>query len=147
MQSFDGNASDQASLVSMIQTFVSCFQAGEEVGIFVSDSGIYSAGNIQTELKNLDWITRVPETIHEVKALIETTQSIDLQPFTSFPGYRYKATSSNYGGVAQRWLLVQSNLLAQAVQKTYDSKGIQQKAKAAQKIEKKKSYWFKEASE
>lgn len=147
MQSFDGNASDKETLVTMIKNFVNCFKAGEDVGIFVSDSGIYSANNIKAELKAIDWITRVPETINEAKALIDSTQCADLQSSILFSGYAYKVVSSNYGGVAQRWLVVQSDPLAKAVRKTYHGKVEKEIAKASQKIEKKKVHCFKETAE
>jgi transposase len=147
MQGFDGNASDKETLVTMIQNFVSCFKEGESIGIFIADSGIYSADNIKTELKTVEWITRVPETITEAKLLVENTQCTDLQPSTSFAGYHYKAVRSNYGDVAQRWLLLQSEPLAEAIRKTYAEKAAKEKARASQKLEKKMSYSFKEAAE
>jgi transposase len=147
MQVFDGNASDKETLVTMIQNFVSCFKEGDDVGIFISDSGIYSADNIKEELKTIDWITRVPESIKSAKELVENTQYADLQPSTSFSGYRYKAIQSDYGGVAQRWLLLESEPLAQAVRKTYNEKVKKEIAQACQKIERKQVHSFKEATE
>jgi transposase len=147
MQSFDGNASDKETLVTMIQNFVSCFEAGDNVGIFISDSGIYSADNINDGLKTIDWITRVPETINAAKELIENTQYADLQASTLFSGYGYKAIKSDYGGVAQRWLLLQSEPLAKAIRKTYGDKAKKEMQQAHQKIEKKQTHAFKEATE
>lgn len=147
MQSFDGNASDKETLVRLIQNFVSCFQSGEEVGIFVSDSGIYSAENIHTDLQTVAWITRVPETINEAKALINDTQTTDLVASALFPGYSHKSVSSNYGSVDQRWLLVQSEPLAKATRKTYNGKIEKEMAKVRRKIDKKKFYLFKNNTE
>lgn len=147
MQSFDGNASDKETLVRLIQNFVSCFQSGEEVGIFVSDSGIYSAENIHTDLQTVAWITRVPETINEAKALINDTQTTDLVASALFPGYSHKSVSSKYGTVDQRWLLVQSAPLAKAVRKTYNDKIEKEIVKVSQRIEKKKAYLFKDDTE
>ena len=147
MQGFDGNASDKETLVTMIQNFVQCFKEGESIGIFVSDSGIYSADNINEGLKSVEWITRVPETISEAKKLVDTTQRIDLQVSTSFSGYSYKAVRSDYGGVAQRWLLFHSEPLEKAVRKTYTEKANKEMAQVLQKIAKKKEYLFKESEE
>ncbi len=143
MQAFDGNASDKETLVTLINNFVSCFKEGESVGIFISDAGIYSADNICNDLKAIEWITRVPETIGEAKKLLEETQSIDLQDSTSFKGYRYLAVPSNYGGVAQRWFVIESAPLAKAVTKTYTGKAQKQIEQSEQKINKKKDYLFK----
>jgi transposase len=147
MQAFDGNASDKETLVTLIKNFISCFDKGESVGIFISDAGIYSADNINEELTDVDWITRVPETIGEAKKLLEEVQAIDLQDSILFEGYKYKAFESNYGGVAQRWLLTQSEPLAKAIEKTYRDKATKQVESSIQKIEKKRDYLFKESIE
>ena len=147
MQGFDGNASDKETLVTMIQSFVKCFEAGESIGIFIADAGIYSADNINEGLKTVEWITRVPETISEAKRLIEDTQRVDLQQSTLFPDYHYKAISSRYGGVEQRWLLFHSAPLEKAVRKTYTEKAKKELEQVSQKIAKKKAYLFKETAE
>jgi transposase len=147
MQSFDGNASDKETLVTMIQNFVSCFEAGESVGIFISDSGIYSADSIKTELKTIEWITRVPETMSSVKELIDSTPSSELQAAKLFANYQYKAIGSDYGDVAQRWLLVQSEPLAKAVRKTYVEKAKQAQEQAQRKIAQKQAHLFKNPTE
>ena len=147
MQNFDGNRSDKETLSSMIKNYISCFAAGEKAGIFICDSGVYSAENINEELKFADWITRVPETIKQVQSLKKDTQSCDLKPFTSIEGYRYYATTSNYGGVSQRWLLVESEPLAQAVEKTYLEKSSTEQAIVRSKLEKKKGSIFKKEGE
>lgn len=106
MQSFDGNASDKESLSSMIKAYISCFEAGENGGIFICDSGVYSAENIKEELKMADWITRVPETIKEVQVLRKNTKDADFKDVMGIAGYRFYATKSEYGGVSQRWLVI-----------------------------------------
>ncbi len=147
MQAFDGNASDKETLVTLIKNFIKCFEEGESVGIFVSDAGIYSAENINEELQIAEWITRVPETIGEAKRLIEETQSIDLQESKLFEGYRYLALCSTYGGVKQRWFVIESAPLAKAVHKTYTAKAEKQVLSFVQKMEKKKDFLFKNTSE
>lgn len=147
MQAFDGNASDKETLVTLIKNFINCFKEGESVGVFISDAGIYSADNISEDLKMVEWITRVPETIGEAKRLLEETQSIDLQDSISFSGYRYLAVESHYGGVAQRWFVIASAPLAKAVTKTYTVKAEKQVVSIEQKMDKKKDYLFKEPTE
>ncbi len=147
MKSFDGNASDKESLVSLIKNFVACFESGESAGIFISDAGIYSADNIQEDLKTIEWITRVPETIGDAKKWLEEVQFIDLQDSILFEGYRYSALCSTYGGVPQRWFVIESAPLAKAVRKTYTTKIQKQIEQIEQKIHKKKDYLFKEPTE
>lgn len=149
MQAFDGNASDKQTLVAMIKQFLSCFAEGEEVGIFIADAGIYSADNISKDLQNVAWITRVPGTLKEVKDWIDRTEDADLQDFSTMPGYRYRPVTSNYGGVAQRWLLIQSAPLARAVTHTETANASKQLAAFEQKIQQqqgtKKPYFLTEA--
>lgn len=111
MQTFDGNASDKDTLVTMIKEFISRFEQGADVGIMVSDAGVYSANNIAIELKGVDWITRVPETIGEAKELVKCSKDADFQSFTEFLGYKYRAVWSTYGGVKQRWFVIESEPL------------------------------------
>jgi transposase len=147
MQTFDGNASDKETLATLITNFVNCFEAGESVGIFIADAGIYSAEKIGEDLKNIDWITRVPETINEAKKLLEETQAIDFQDSTQFEGYRYYAVPSHYGGVSQRWFVVQSAPLAKAVRQTVTTKAQKQLECIPQKITKQMDSLFKDPQE
>lgn len=147
MQAFDGNASDKETLVTLIKNFIKCFKEGESVGIFVSDAGIYSAENIKEDLKTVEWITRVPETIGAAKELIEQTQSVDLQDSKLFEGYRYLALCSIYGGVKQRWFVIESAPLAKGIHKTYTAKAEKQIGSIVQKLSKKQDFLFKEPTE
>jgi transposase len=148
MQAFDGNANDKQTLVTMIETFIGCFEAGEDLGIFISDAGIYSADNIiSAPMKATGWITRIPETIGLVKEWIENTQLSDLQEFTNIPGYRYRAVPSLYAGVEQRWFVIESAPLAHAVTKTMNEKAQTQIGSVKAKIAKKATQWFREQTE
>lgn len=147
MQAFDGNANDKQTLVTMIEKFVSCFEAGESPGIFISDAGVYGAENISGPMKKIGWITRVPETIGLAKEWIEKTQETDFQAFANIPGYRFRAVSSMYGGIEQRWFVIESKPLADAVTKTLEAKAQAQVDSARAKIRKKGAKRFGEQSE
>jgi transposase len=148
MQAFDGNANDKQTLLTMIETFIGCFEAGEDLGTFISDAGIYSADNVISDvMKKISWITRVPETIGLVKEWIEKTQLSDLQEFTNIPGYRYRAVPSQYAGVEQRWFVIESAPLAHAVNKTMNEKAQTQMGSMKAKIEKKATQWFRQQTE
>ena len=71
----------------------------------IVDSAIYSDDNI-TELGEYTlWITRVPATITEVKDLLNT--DIELKSCTDIR-YSYYETTSSYGDIEQKWILIQS---------------------------------------
>ncbi len=75
---------------------------------WVADSALYSAENIKELSENGSWLTRVPETIKEVKDLINNVLPEKMECFSepSLSNYRYQNFTSNYGGVEQEWLLV-----------------------------------------
>jgi transposase len=74
--------------------------------LMIADSALYSAANLAL-MKNLKWLCRVPLTVAEAKLLVSqlTTEQFVL---SGLEGYRIAAHTSNYGGVAQRWLVVES---------------------------------------
>jgi transposase len=147
IQTFDGNCSDKESLSTMIQNYISNFEAGADAGIFICDSGVYSAANIKEDLKNAQWITRVPETISEAKLLVKDSKASDFQVVEGFPTYGYYAHNSNYGDVAQRWLVIHSGPLEVGVRKTYAEKANKEIAAVMGKLSKKENYLFKEEGE
>jgi transposase len=140
MQCFDGNSSDKDHLPTLVNHYVECLQAGQKVGIFIADSGIYSAENISDKLTGLEWITRVPETIGTAKQLISDTSQQDLSTVEDIEGYSIKAFESQYGGVCQRWLLVYSEPLFKAATKTIEDKANKQ----IQQLQPKTQKWAKE---
>lgn len=141
MQTFDGNASDKQTLVAMIEKFVSCFEKGADIGIMIADSGVYSAENM-VKLKEIDWITRVPETSTEAKEAIKKTTTEELINFANTPGYGYKSINSQYGGIAQRWLVVQSAAQIAAATKTVNAKATKEIAACQKALEKKSNEKF-----
>ncbi|BAY29020.1 hypothetical protein NIES2107_08610 [Nostoc carneum NIES-2107] len=56
---------------------------------------------------NLKWVSRVPATLTAAKELLENI-SIDAFILTKIPGYRIAPCCNDYGGVRQRWLVVES---------------------------------------
>lgn len=64
LQPLDGNASDKSALLHAIQQFhAQVQQSDEDAGVYVADSGVYSAANITTlNQAGVRWVSRVPET-------------------------------------------------------------------------------------
>jgi len=104
----NGNESDSAIFAVLMKEFRqqwdcdSIFVAVDEVAHRVA--ALYSADNIQS-LTNLKWITRVPATIKEAEQLMEHL-STDALNASSNEGYRIACVCSTYGGIQQRWLVV-----------------------------------------
>jgi len=128
VETLSGNASDKTTLVKSVKKIQKSLELDEKI-YHVADSAIYSEDN-STELgdKTL-WITRVPATINEVKDLMNT--EIELE-FCTDQRYSYYETTSSYGGMEQKWVLIQSKDMKKRMEKTFDRK-IEKEQENAQK--------------
>lgn len=109
----DGNEVDQAVFAELLRAFKAELDLD---ALFVADSALYSAGSLES-LRGLRWLCRVPLTIKEAK---QTVSGIAEEEFitpssssssSALTGYKIHETSSNYGEVSQRWLVLQSEAL------------------------------------
>ena len=102
-QSGNGNDSDKAKFAELISNFKK--QVDFET-IFVADSALYSAGNLLV-IKHLKWITRVPLSIKAAQFYVREIPESELAD-TDLKGYKAVARESNYGGIKQKWLIIES---------------------------------------
>lgn len=104
MESHSGNASDKTTMPAAAVKIRQLCQAlaDAEDFIYVGDSAIYS--NILQSSKDLFWISRVPENIKEIQALVSTPDS-NLTWIQLANGYSYYAVHAEYKGVKQRWVM------------------------------------------
>jgi transposase len=123
-----GNASDKVSLVESIERFHQQVADAPEPFVTIFDAGGYSEENIQRISGRTHFLSRVPETIKEVKALYDGAELSKMTPAAD-PRYRYQEVKSAYGGVAQRWLLVHSSANEEAHQKTIQKKRAQERTR------------------
>ncbi len=83
LQPLDGNASDKRVLLQAVQALTQQLrESGESPGVYVADSGLYSAQNmIQLNAAGVRWISRVPETSTAAQAMVqerlETSEPLD----------------------------------------------------------------------
>jgi transposase len=99
----DGNEADQATFAGLIRRFEA--QLNLEA-LFVADSALYGAEHLST-LSRLCWLCRVPATLTEAKRLLSEVSEEAFAESRAMEGYRLYETKSNYGGVSQRWLVVE----------------------------------------
>ncbi len=104
LSAVSGNVSDKTSMPEMAQAYLDQFGADETMPVLVADSALYSADTIQNWSQG-KWVTRVPATSSEAKHLLAETRDEQLQA-AEREGYFYTETTSEYGGVDQRWLVV-----------------------------------------
>ncbi len=125
----DGNESDQAIFAQLMGEFREQWDCE---ALFVADAALYNQENLQS-LTNLQWLSRVPATIKEAQQLMEhLPDDEEAFVFSQLKGYRYACVDSTYGGIKQRWLVVESEARKEADLKQLEEK-IQAQHQLAQK--------------
>ena len=107
MRVADGNEADQAVFAELLRDFRAQLDFD---ALFVTDAALYGADNLAS-LGSLRWLCRVPATLTEARQALRHTPRADFTESEHYEGYRFAELESNYGGVAQRWLVVHSDEL------------------------------------
>ena len=111
--SASGNSNDKERFAELMSRYRKLLDLD---ALFVADSALYqrsaeaqpySQENLLAR-SGLRWITRVPVTLKEAKALLEHAEAAAFSP-SSLTGYRISERTSDYGGVKQRWLIIESD--------------------------------------
>ncbi len=103
MKMGDGNQSDQKQFAQRIKEFKNTFEFS---GLMVADAALYTQENLQY-LGNIEWLTRVPLTVKAAQKLVREIDT-DTLIASQQVGYSYAKVKQNYGGIEQRWLIVES---------------------------------------
>jgi transposase len=98
-----GNESDKAMFGKIL---VEYSQQVDFESIMIADSALYSAKNLIL-IKDLKWISRVPLSIKKAKDLVKKVKTENLKDSGS-KGYHYWEQKVIYGGIEQRWMMVES---------------------------------------
>ena len=125
----DGNESDSAIFGKILCQFKKQLNLDS---LMVADSALYTAENLGL-MTNLKWLSRVPAKIKQTKSLISRLRSEDFTAST-IKGYSFSEQTSNYGGIEQRWLVVESEARRQSDLKRLDKKNQQAEKEASQKL-------------
>ena len=108
IESLDGNKSDKETLQNTIEK-VNKFVSGldmEKPFSWIADSALYNKKKL-LKTNNFIWITRIPITLTESKEFItRKKESLEWEEIDS--NYKYTKKGSNYGGIAQNWLMFHS---------------------------------------
>ena len=100
-----GNESDNSIFASICQDFKKQLNLDS---LMVADSALYTAPNLEM-LTNLRWLTRVPLSLKQAQQLVSQLNESEFHE-SSLTGYSWSEHKSNYGGIEQRWLVVESSL-------------------------------------
>jgi transposase len=102
LEVLSGNSSDRVTFAQTVRAYSEQLQ-GEASVVLVMDSAGYSAENLAS-LWDVAWLMRVPETVGQAKELV---RGVELGEMTRLEaGYWGCEVASEYGNVAQRWLVV-----------------------------------------
>ena len=106
LQLLAGNASDRATLAQQVAEVVYQFRAErEEEPVYVADSALYSEATMtELERKGVWWISRVPETTLQAKALVAEEALI----WHGTEELRWCEREVSIGERTERWILAQS---------------------------------------
>lgn len=105
-----GNQSDKTRFVEVVQKMKEQFDIET---VYVADAALYSEQNIQ-QMGQMRWLTRVPLNLKIAQELAESNPE---WKGTTIKGYRVAEVESNYGGIKQRWILVESSARMKSDQK------------------------------
>jgi transposase len=107
MRVADGNEADRAVFAELLRDFRAQLDFD---ALFVADAALYGAENLAS-LGSLRWLCRVPATLSEARQALSRTPRAAFVQSEHHKGYRFAELESNYGGLAQRWLVVHSDEL------------------------------------
>lgn len=116
IETLSGSTSDKKSFARTVKSFQKQFRK-DTMPYMVMDSAFYTKQNIG-ECHDICWVTRVPETIQEVRSHYEMLDIDRMQDRGK--RYRTQSVQSTYGGVTQRWLLVYSSHAYEREIKTFE---------------------------
>src|SRR5215475_12012226 len=126
-QPLSGNSHDGKAFGQVISDHIAQLHTTANPTYLVADSALYSAENLHKLAQtSLTWITRVPATLQEAQAVLTQADPQPMAPLTE--GYRYHVVPSNYGGVAQRWVVIYSEPRQPQAQRTVDKQWLKQSA-------------------
>ncbi len=125
----DGNEADNAVFAKILGEFREQLTLDS---LMVADSALYSASNLAL-MVNLKWLCRVPLTIKEAKELVSTISEEQLVN-SGIDSYKLAVHKSHYGGIEQRWLVVESQSRREADQDKLQQKLLKSEKEAQKKL-------------
>lgn len=107
MKPASGNSNDMEGFKQIVKAHIGSLKAAQASRYLVADAALY----VKETIVDLDaqgqlFITRVPQTLKEAKALVKQASSLTFMPISQ--GYEGASYDSEYGGVKQKWLLIRS---------------------------------------
>ena len=125
----DGNENDKVVFGEIASEYKTLVDFDTMV---ISDSALYTHKNLKL-MGEIEWLSRVPLSILEAKNLVSELASSDLKS-SELEGYSHCEVENNYGGIPQRWLVVESEKRKKSDLEKLDNKISQEEEKAQHKL-------------
>ncbi len=125
----DGNQVDSAVFGQILCDFKKQLNLD---ALFVADSALSTAKNLVI-IKNFQWLSRVPLAVKQAKQLISQLTDSDFIK-SKISGYKWSQQCSDYAGITQRWLVVESALRREADLRQLEKAVKKSETEAKQKI-------------
>lgn len=107
MSPANGNANDKTEFYKLVKEFKDSVKSACDSKYHIGDSALYTKDTIQAiDDQNRIFITRVPAVLAQAKQLINNINQHELIDFTEH--YKGSWIDSDYAGIKQKWLLIQS---------------------------------------
>ena len=141
MKPASGNTSDKSGFEQIVKAHLSSLKSAHENPYFVMDSAGYTQANLSFFHEQKRYlVSRVPAQIKAAKQLISTVRLSQMTSLSNgYQGYWY---DSDYGEVAQKWLLVFSQQAFEREQKTLDKQILKQAEQTRKSFKKLKAQAF-----
>lgn len=137
MEALNGNSSDKTSFhntIALVQEFQKQLQEAPNF-IWIADSALYTIDkllNYRCQLEIL-WITRVPSTVSDAKALCEMpSEMFEWQEIGN--GYYMVPLGSNHGNLSPRWLLIYSQHAYERESQSFERQLLKTEEKLAKQL-------------
>lgn len=131
IEAASGNQSDKKAFGQIAKNYKKQLKLETTI---VGDSALYSKDNLEL-LREIKWLTRVPLSIKEAKNLVSELSASEFTK-SEIPGYSLVEKTSNYGGITQRWLVVESEARAESDNKSLSKKITKEKEILEKKVAK-----------
>ncbi len=131
LEAASGNQSDKKAFGQIAKNYKKKLKLDTTI---VGDSALYSKDNLGL-LREIKWLTRVPLSIKEAKNLVHKVSSSEFSK-SELPGYSFVEKTSNYGGITQRWLVVESEARAESDRQSLEKKISKEKESIHKKVAK-----------
>jgi transposase len=121
----NGNDNDKAKFAQLLSNFKKQIDFDS---IFVADSALYTADNLLV-IEDLKWITRVPLSIKAAQFYVRETPDSEFIK-TDREGYKAVEKESNYAGIKQKWIIIESETRKESDLKQLEKKILKDEEKA-----------------